>query len=432
MSVISDRPSLDVANSIEVNPGIPNEPSNLFMEEQHFDSLGYGGEAGSSSLDAPFDGLEFSEPHCSQGIVSDLLETSLERITFPKPFDSNDTMDFQRDGHETSHLELHGPASESTCASDFDFSKFVDLSRHGSPSSQTSNPTDVASQCLSDQFRALHSDVEHSLSVLTRTIAPPGHVEERPTQSPELLQGIEAIGEYGMSLCDPEAIVDPLNFMNSHLSDSLNYALLDWCTFNGPTLSELLELVHSKRLSLEVEGLLCDAMEAHSKAIRRRQRGANTNRWSDKITEPALSEIELASARRRALEDYRGHALQTKNSSYLLSVTSRGVLRIEYLVTAEENHVAGSQRSTYVLKIFSLPKARRRVTGVLVTFDHYKRDSLTPRLYPYIQTFNVIPQDSQIIQYVSRNDVQGARRLFDANLASPLDVDPCGFSLLSV
>lgn len=54
-----------------------------------------------------------------------------------------------------------------------------------------------------------------------------------------------------------------------------------------------------------------------------------------------------------------------------------------------------------------------------------------PRICPHIKAFNVIPENSEVIRRVSRNDLPGLQELFDNREASPLDVDPRGSSLLS-
>ncbi|KEF60190.1 uncharacterized protein A1O9_05040 [Exophiala aquamarina CBS 119918] len=52
-------------------------------------------------------------------------------------------------------------------------------------------------------------------------------------------------------------------------------------------------------------------------------------------------------------------------------------------------------------------------------------------IYSTIRAFNVVPQNSEIIQCVTVNDLKGVRRLIEQKKASPRDVDPEGTSLLS-
>ena len=45
---------------------------------------------------------------------------------------------------------------------------------------------------------------------------------------------------------------------------------------------------------------------------------------------------------------------------------------------------------------------------------------------------NLVPESSEVIRRVSRNDLLGLQKQFDNREASPLDVDPRGYSSLSV
>ena len=433
MSIVSAQTSFSMATAIEVDPGLLQASSGLFSEEQH---LGFSGSFGSFDSESSLNQSNPSQSHYPQVGVQDTPENSFKIPALAICSNPADTTRRQRDIDGEPGLELDEPFSNSTNTSDFDMSNFFDLSRYGSPSSQTLDTMDYELQQIDGQHHDSNGGVRHSPPVCVGTSVPLVRTEPPRSHMAELLQDIETVGKNGMSVCSLGAMVTPLNFMDSHLPDSLNHPLLDWYTIKGSTLSDLLALVYSDYLAQEIEGLLAIAMEAGAKAIRQRQavrNGLQIDKPSDMTTAKSmLNEVEVASNRRVALGEYSGRVPQTKESSYLLSVTSGGVLRIEYVPEADQNLSSSAQKSAGVLKIFSLPQTRRRTMGVLVTFDHYKRVSLTPRLSPYIQTFNVVPRDSQIIQYILQNDVQGVRRLFEAKLASPMDVDPCGFSLLSV
>lgn len=88
--------------------------------------------------------------------------------------------------------------------------------------------------------------------------------------------------------------------------------------------------------------------------------------------------------------------------------------------------------SPYILKISSFLRSNKRTVGLSAAFTRVKERMAAPLICPYIETFNVVPHNSKIIQYVSQNNVRGVQRLFDLGEASPLDVDPFGISLLSV
>ena len=433
MSVVSARPPLSMTTALEVDPGFSQASSGLFSEEQHVD---FSGSFGFFDSETPLNQSNLSQSHYPQVGVQDASENLFEIPTLAIYPSLTETTHPQRDSYEEPSLKLDEPFSNSTNTSEFDMSNFFDLSRYGSPSSQTLDTMDNELQQSGGQHHDSIGGVRHSPPACVGTSGPLLRTEPSQSHMSGPLQSIGVVGKNGVGLCDPGTIVTPLNLMHSHLPDSLNHPLLDWYTLKGSTLSDLLALVHSDCLSREVEGLLAIAMESHAKAIRQRQAARNelqVNDPSDMIAaKSTLNGAKLASLGRVALGKYPGHAQRTKESSYLLSITSGGALRIEYVPNVDQNTSSIALESAGVLKIFSLPQTRRRTIGVLVTFDLYKRDSLTPRLIPYIQTINVVPRDSQIIQYISQNDVQGVRRLFEAKLASPMDVDPCGFSLLSV
>ena len=437
MSVISAQTSFDTTITEEIK--LSRESCGSLMEVQHDSSFDFIGKLGSLNHDTFLIDSNTSGSRGSHARKRNDFEDVLEGLSLPILPNITEPRHPRGNGRNEGIQELHEPLSERTdqsTQSDFNFLDFVDLSRRGSPSSQTSNPTDFALPSIDDEYRAFNDDGIHLSPVCGGTTVPLVHADEHRSYLPELSRCFEAIGHNGLSFCDPKAIVAPLDFMNSHLLDSLNYPVLDWYIFNGSTLCELLALLHSEVLSLGVEGLLGEAMEAHAKAIRQRQ--AARQDWlgskpSDATeSKSILSKAEKVSRAQKALGKQSEHASRTKESSYLLSVTSRGTLRIEYIPQVNVHVYHGARAPSGVLKIFSLPQTRRRTTGVLVTFTQFKGDSPIPYLSPHIETVNVVPQDSEIIQYVSCGDIQGVRRLFDANLASPLDVDPHGFSLLSV
>ena len=409
------------------------------MDEPHGSSLDFMGPMGLLDPDTLVNHVDTSESYASHARIQNNPEAFLESFSLSISPDITGTKYPRTHGCNKGSLGFQESFSESadqSNQSEFNFSEYLaDFSRRGSPSSQTSNPADFALQHIDDDYQTFNGDGIGLLSVCGDTES---HIyaEEHRSHPPQPFQCIETIGQNGISLCDPNAIVGPLDFMNSHLLDSLNYPLLDWYTFNGSTLSDLLALLHSETLLLGVEKLLGEAMEARAKAIRQRQAArqevGGSHASDATVNKSMLSEAEIVSGKHREVWKQLEYASRTKDSSYLHSVTSGWALRAEYVPLVNDNINRGAQGPTGLLKLFSSPRTRQRTTGVLVTFIPYKEDSPVPCLSPYIQTFNVVHQDSEIIQKVSCGDVQGVRRLFDAKLASPLDVDPYGFSLLSV
>lgn len=84
------------------------------------------------------------------------------------------------------------------------------------------------------------------------------------------------------------------------------------------------------------------------------------------------------------------------------------------------------------LHIAFMPAENERAKGLYVSFLRAGNESAEPRISPYIKAITVVPDDSEIIRCVKRNDLQDVRKLFERREASPTDVDERGFSLLSV
>ena len=84
------------------------------------------------------------------------------------------------------------------------------------------------------------------------------------------------------------------------------------------------------------------------------------------------------------------------------------------------------------LAIAFMPRSKDRTVGVSIMFSEIRNTVGAQKISPYIRTFNVIPKDSAIINSVVHNNLEEVQSLFASGEASPLDVDPDGFSLLSV
>ncbi len=188
----------------------------------------------------------------------------------------------------------------------------------------------------------------------------------------------------------------------------------------------LLDTVHSEWLKLELENLLCWNCERYPQDIRQR----HARRRIDNSTSP-FEKSRNPSADRRRSGDTRatGKELHIIGTSYARSESHRGVLGVILgtLLDREAN-----SNATDVLRLSFMPKECRRTTGLHVAFFNVMSEDRGPRISPRLRTFNVIPDDSEIISCIKRNDLNGLQTLFDRREASPTDVDSRGFSLLSV
>lgn len=85
--------------------------------------------------------------------------------------------------------------------------------------------------------------------------------------------------------------------------------------------------------------------------------------------------------------------------------------------------------SNRLIIISYIPRATERTPGLCVQFSRMMGG---PAITPQIITFNVVPDDSAIIQCVRENGLRGVQTLFDLGAAFARDVDFQGISLLYV
>jgi len=350
---------------------------------------------------------------------------------------SDDGLDLERQQNRfhSDHSEITSSTEVGACTTDFNWAELVglpatasspyaaltltrEITRYGELSSQTSGSQESPSYI---GLATSGAEISGDLVRRCRADPPSAPAESRVAES------------FNSDGCDPEMIVELLGFMKSHLSNSMDYDMLDWYTFQGPTLSDLLDLIHSRWLSLEMEDLLCYIWESCSRAVRQRQaarREENSGNSSHaRAYRSRRNDIPSSSENKTVQLGNGSQLLQARYSSYLLSTTQKGALRIQLKARRPDPF---DSNTGHMLAISAMPKAKKRTAGLLATFTIPAGSIHNPQIPPCIETFNVVPHDSEIIHCVSRNDVRGVQSLFDAGKASPLDVDPFGFSLLSV
>jgi hypothetical protein len=106
-----------------------------------------------------------------------------------------------------------------------------------------------------------------------------------------------------------------------------------------------------------------------------------------------------------------------------------GTLRIQLRWEPQNASNNGIDSSCY-FSIFAVPKVGARSEAAIQVTVPIKIHSMP--MYTTIRTFNVVPDDSEIMQCVMMNDLDGFRRLISENKASPTDVCSQGLSLLNV
>ncbi len=225
---------------------------------------------------------------------------------------------------------------------------------------------------------------------------------------------------------DPSSALLPLLLMKAHLEQDF-FSDPYWKYFSrGSNLARLLDTVQSEWLRLELDNVKCWIFETESKNIRQHQAG----RRIGKSASPFDESREPSTHRRRSGDRIGINGkVQIIETSYARSRSHKGVLQVTRGHFLNRGTLANASEA---LTVSFMPKDCRRTTGLHVAFFNVMSEIRGPRISPRMRTFNVVPDDSKIISCIKRNDLNGLQTLFDKREASPTDVDPRGFSLLSV
>lgn len=159
----------------------------------------------------------------------------------------------------------------SATPNDLAWRDFVDLSNTEPTSSGSPDAMTRVSQRVDKQYHPLIS--EDGLTFPASASHGEHHVctESNRSQSSDLVQRDKAIAMLDFSHCDPEAIMDPLNFMRSHIVNTMDFSSLDWYSLKGSKVGTPFDLIHSQWLWLEMEDLMCCAWEYVLQSVRQRQ-----------------------------------------------------------------------------------------------------------------------------------------------------------------
>ena len=196
-------------------------------------------------------------------------------------------------------------------------------------------------------------------------------------------------------------------------------------SWNSPTSRNLSDTLDGDWLRSEIENLVCSGYEAASKSIRQRQ-GSKSRRASGGnsgfLVKDNSNEVPASASLH--------HASRSKCIDYYDQFLPTGKLRIQLNVVSKKNSDLHDRESLYRIQVCFIPNPHICTTGVSALFS---RINMTQGSLPaQIITFNVVPDDAEIIRRVRQGDIEGVRSLFERKQASARDVDPGGFSLLSV
>ena len=258
--------------------------------------------------------------------------------------------------------------------------------------------------------------------------------EHNPLPSTESAQ-TGAIDPFTWEVTNPEKAVLPLHLLKENFPVHFAQDSLGEYVRSAAPVADVFHLVDSMQLSFEIEDLLCQCFEMSASSIRERQ-AARKGRDTDvlRCCKPLEESSQVSRTRSIAATKQNFQMLQKMEGKviyYMTWAVLNGTFRLR-LISRVDKSVPAVRTNLPSIHVSFMPKNDRRTTGVTVSFRRLQGDHHGYSLYRRIKTINVVPKDSDVIQCVLRNDLQSLQMLFDKREASPLDVDPQGFSLLSV
>ena len=258
--------------------------------------------------------------------------------------------------------------------------------------------------------------------------------EHNPLRSRESTQ-TGAIDPFTWEGSKPEEVVLPLHLLKENFPVHFAQDSLGKYVRSVTPVADIFQLVDSMQLSFEIEDLLCQCFEMSASSIRERQAARKGRDTDVPHCRKPLEEISQSSRTRSiATTKQNPQMLQKMEGKVIYHMTwavPNGTFRLR-LISRADMSVPAVRTNLPSIHVSFMPKDDRRTTGVTVRFQRLQGDHHGYSLYRRIKTINVVPKNSNVIQCVLRNDLQSLQMLFDKREASPLDVDPQGFSLLSV
>lgn len=293
---------------------------------------------------------------------------------------------------------------------------------------------------LKDPFPSLPSPVEDSLVI--SPLPTPGPCLGQTTNSvigpddslnnPMAQRKVKFLGS------DPEHAIGAVYMMRSFLQQLRDSTSRHSTVhFGGQAQAQLHEEIMSARLCIDVEDAAASVYESSARSIWRKQMArervtceqatSSTIHGAKFISSPSMSSSPM-NAPVENMDLLRLTSVTAYCSVYRRSTTD-GVLKIT-LRQERKGGVRQQEHQGYYVAISVIPQVYTRQEAAISAI--FPRGFSGEPMYPLIRTFNVVPEDSKIIDCVRRNDLNGFKRLIDEKLASPRDVSPNGLSLLQV
>jgi hypothetical protein len=247
---------------------------------------------------------------------------------------------------------------------------------------------------------------------------------------------------------DLESIIPQMQLLRSQLFKCQDSRYLE-CRLRSSGLSknQLAREITSDWLLSEVDDMLCWSYDVSAKRIRQRRaraadrRSGNQSfslaRYCDdgRISESDVEDVwrgrpapQLSGKLTGLLEAERSCVVREAGGEYW----RRAGIQVELREASKKPTGNHGRQSPYSVILYFIPEGRGPKIGISVAFSRLSSVNQPPRVCPTITTFNVVPEDSEIIICVTQNDLKGVQKLLDERKASTTDVDPGGFSLLYV
>ena len=227
----------------------------------------------------------------------------------------------------------------------------------------------------------------------------------------------------------------PLHLLKESFPVHFAQDSLEGYVHSAAPVADVFQLVDSMQLSFEIEDLLCQCFEMSARSIRDRQATKKRHNMDVLHCRKSLEESRQCSRARSNTGTKQNSEMipkmEGKVTHHITWAVPNGTFRLR-LTSSADKSVSTVRTSLPSVHVSFMPKDHKRTKGVTVSFRRLQDDRRGYSLYRRIRTVNVVPKDSDVIQCVLRNDLQSLQMLFDKREASPLDVDPEGFSLLSV
>ncbi len=198
-------------------------------------------------------------------------------------------------------------------------------------------------------------------------------------------------------------------------------------------LSNVLDADQCEWLCFEYEELLESYLERSLATIRKRRSariyGAFSARSDLHVDEPNNG-FEYSGVTPRQSKLIEPTVAPKRRSNFYKTPTGSVSFRIKETPDDSMNDERISANLTVFISF--MPPATERATGLLGLRIHFSGEISGPAISRQITTFNVILDDSKIIECVLKKDLRGVQTLFDVGAASARDVDSEGRSLLHV